>query len=71
MHLILDQIWRQSEGIARMLRSWRPMDLLFIPLALIIVWWVVLWWGEETVFRRSVESCAWKSWESWVFEITV
>ena len=57
-------------GVVKMLRSWRPTDLLVIPLVMITVWWVVLWWGEEVVFRRSVESCAWGSWESWVFSTT-
>lgn len=48
-----------------MIRSWRPKDILGIPLALTIIWLVALWWGEEAVFRRSVEACAWDRWESW------
>ncbi|KAF6229869.1 hypothetical protein HO133_004206 [Letharia lupina] len=60
-----NEIWRRSLGIVGMLRSWRPRDLLGIPLALIIIWWVVLWWGEEVVFRHSVENCVWSNWESW------
>lgn len=64
-----NEIWRRSLGIVGMLRSWRPRDLLGIPLALIIIWWVVLWWGEEVVFRHSVENCVWSNWESWVCQI--
>lgn len=60
-------IWRRSLG---RLGSWRPRDLLVIPLALIIIWSMVLWWGEEVVFRRSLESCAWSNWESWVFQLS-
>lgn len=68
-HVDWNQLWRRSLGILGRLRSWRPRDFLGIPLALIIVWWVVLWWGEEVVFRRSVEACAWRNWESWVRQI--
>lgn len=68
-HVDWKQICRRSLGSIRRLRSWRLKDLLGIQLALIIVWWVVLWWGEEVVFRRSVEACAWGEWESWVCHI--
>ncbi len=51
--------------LIEMIRSWRPKDILGIPLALTIIWLVALWWGEEAVFRRSVEACAWDRWESW------
>lgn len=34
--------------------------------ALIMVWLFTLWWGERTVFRDSVRSCAWDGWERWV-----
>ena len=52
--------------LLRRLLSWRPRDLLSIPLALIILWYIALWWGEEAVFRRKVAGCAWKGWENWV-----
>lgn len=56
-------IWRQIIGI---LRSWRPRQILGLPLVLIATWMLVLWWGEEIIFRRNVESCAWGRWENWV-----
>ncbi len=46
--------------------TWKPRDLLGIPLALIIIWGIVLWWGEEAVFRGKVEDCTWDRWETWV-----
>ena len=46
--------------------SWRPRDLLGIPIILIVLWGIVLWWGEEAIFRRKVEDCTWDRWESWV-----
>lgn len=68
------QIWEQFgrplllSGIQllRGLMSWRPRELLGIPLVFIFLWGFVLWWGEEAVFRRKVQDCAWNRWESWV-----
>lgn len=34
--------------------------------AIILLWILTLWWGERTVFRESIEACAWENWESWV-----
>lgn len=48
-----------------MLKSWRPRDIFGIPLALILIWMVALWWGEEEVLKRSVDACTWNHWESW------
>ena len=33
---------------------------------LILFWFWMLWWGERTVFRESLESCSWENWEKWV-----
>lgn len=33
---------------------------------LVLLWVLTLWWGERTVFRDSVDSCVWQSWEKWV-----
>ena len=63
------EVRRRSWGIIRTIRSWQPKNLLYVPLALIVIWWVVLWWGEEVVFRRSVEDCSWSNWESWVLQV--
>lgn len=59
------EVRRRTWGILRTIRSWQPKNLLYVPLALIVIWWMVLWWGEEVVFRRSVEDCTWSNWESW------
>lgn len=45
---------------------WKLRSLLDVRLALIILWILLLWWGEEAVFRRGVKGCAWDRWESWV-----
>ena len=58
-----NQQWARAVEI---LRAWNPRDLLGVPLVLIIIWMVVLWWGEEAIFRRKVEDCVWDRSESWV-----
>lgn len=60
------QLWWLCRQLLNTLMSWRPRDLLFTPLVLIIVWVVVLWWGEEAVFTRKVQDCSWDRWETWV-----
>ena len=57
---------QQWSRAVEMLRAWKPKELLGLPLVLIIIWMLVLWWGEEAIFRRKVEDCAWDRWESWV-----
>ena len=57
---------REWSRAVKMLGAWNPRELLGIPLVLIIIWMLVLWWGEEAIFRRKVEDCAWDRWESWV-----
>lgn len=47
--------------------SWRPRDILGIPLILVILWAIALWWGEEAVFRNTVDGCTWNRWENWVY----
>ncbi|KAL4938225.1 hypothetical protein BDV06DRAFT_201387 [Aspergillus oleicola] len=39
--------------------------LLTVMNGLIVLWICTLWWGERSVFRDSVESCAWGAWEQW------
>lgn len=33
---------------------------------LVVLWWVVLYWGERGVFNGNVDSCSWDKWENWV-----
>ncbi|KAH8906027.1 putative frost protein [Coniochaeta sp. PMI_546] len=39
--------------------------LLSFPHALVVVWVLLLLWGERWVFHSRVESCHWSSWENW------
>ena len=54
-----------TENLINMFRSWRPKKLLSIPITLVFIWMVALWWGEQAIFRRSISACAWDNWESW------
>ena len=45
---------------------WSPRSLLSLPHLFIVVWWVVLLWGERWVFKSAVEECRWENWERWV-----
>ncbi|MCJ1391711.1 hypothetical protein MMC18_004576 [Xylographa bjoerkii] len=34
-------------------------------IGLVLIWILILWWGERRVFQSSIQSCAWDSWEAW------
>lgn len=44
--------------------SWRR--LLTLANVLVVLWWVVLYWGEKGTFNGTIESCSWDKWENWV-----
>lgn len=47
--------------------TWRIVKRIFtVSNGLVLLWVLTLWWGERTVFRDSVDSCVWQSWEKWV-----
>ena len=52
--------------LVRVLLSWRPKELLYLPLTLILMWGVSLWLGEEAIFKHKIEDCSWDRWEAWV-----
>ncbi|CAI6331531.1 unnamed protein product [Periconia digitata] len=31
----------------------------------VVVWWVVVYWGERSAIPSSIEACRWDSWEKW------
>ncbi|KAI4118051.1 MAG: hypothetical protein LQ345_001816 [Seirophora villosa] len=44
---------------------WQWRSRLLLPAALVVIWMIVLWWGEVHVFRNSVDRCHWRTWERW------
>lgn len=40
--------------------------LLSFPHMLVLIWIVVLMWGERWIFDSKVADCDWDNWEKWV-----
>ncbi|KAF4266511.1 hypothetical protein CNMCM8812_002712 [Aspergillus fumigatus] len=50
---------------------WRFVRRVFtVPIALILLWFWTLWWGERTVFQESLDKCVWDKWEKWPRDAT-
>jgi hypothetical protein len=66
------QLWDQP-GL-RIQRTWRqlqhfrfhPRAIFNLPNLCILLWIVVLLWGERWVFTSSITACEWTGWENWV-----
>ncbi|KAA6415346.1 MAG: manganese ion homeostasis (Fr) [Lasallia pustulata] len=50
--------------------AWGLRHIAKVPLALILLWVIVLWWGERSVFRYSIAACDWDTWERWPEDAT-
>lgn len=58
---------RSSDGIDMKTLVARVVRCIFsVKNALILLWCFTLWWGERTVFRDTLATCAWNNWEKWV-----
>jgi len=51
--------------------DWSFKRLLTLVNALVLLWWVVLYWGERGIFNGAVDSCSWDRWETWVCYIAL
>jgi ethanolamine phosphate phosphodiesterase len=65
------QLWDQPS--LRIQRIWRRLQhrfhlraILNLPNLCILLWIVVLLWGERWVFSSSIIACKWAGWENWV-----
>jgi hypothetical protein len=52
--------WQQLQ------QRFNPRSLLSLPHLCILVWLIVLLWGERWVFESSTKACQWRNWERWV-----
>ncbi|KAK3996429.1 putative cell division control protein [Cladorrhinum sp. PSN332] len=69
------RFWRErgrrmaQAGVVTMARRTRQNlaynRVFSVPHLFVIVWVVVLLWGERWVFHSSVEDCHWSNWENW------
>lgn len=58
--------------VAHQLRRNLVISRLFsFPHVLVILWAVVLMWGERWVYHTTVEKCHWSNWEKWVRKPTL
>lgn len=57
---------RVPRGLRHWTERWHPRRLLSLPHLLILVWLLVLLWGERWVFESSIKACEWGRWERWV-----
>jgi hypothetical protein len=46
--------------------DWSFRRLFTLVNALVLLWWVVLYWGERGIFNAAINSCSWDRWEDWV-----
>ncbi|KAI2626046.1 hypothetical protein GGS26DRAFT_189425 [Hypomontagnella submonticulosa] len=46
-------------------RNLTPRRLLSFPHLLVVLWMLIMLWGERWVFASRVQSCDWDHWEDW------
>ena len=57
---------RIPRGLRHWTERWHPRRLLNLPHLLVLVWLLVLLWGERWVFESAIKTCEWGRWERWV-----
>ncbi|TVY28309.1 Cell division control protein [Lachnellula hyalina] len=50
--------------------NWNWRALASLPHLFVVIWVLVLWWGERWVFWDAVRECEWGRWERWPKEAT-
>ncbi|EAT88473.2 hypothetical protein SNOG_04713 [Parastagonospora nodorum SN15] len=55
--------WQSYTAVRR--ADWSFRRWFTLANALVVLWWVVLYWGERGAFDGSIESCSWDRWENW------
>lgn len=50
---------------ARLHGRWNLRSFLTLGKFLTVLWFLLLYWGERSIFRNSVDSCEWSNWENW------
>lgn len=47
-------------------RNLVPRRLISFPHLLVLIWMLIVLWGERWIFESKVADCAWSDWEKWV-----
>ncbi|PMD38279.1 hypothetical protein L207DRAFT_492010 [Hyaloscypha variabilis F] len=61
---------RIPRGLRHWSERWHLKRLLNLPHLLVLVWLVVLLWGERWVFQSAIKTCEWGRWERWPKDAT-
>lgn len=61
-----DEDQKYTKPISPVQNIWRGKLPSKTHIGLIVIWIVVLWWGEKGAFSASISSCRWNIWEQWV-----
>ena len=59
-------IYRVKPFVEKRITKGRWRNVLSLANALVVIWWVVVYWGERGAFNSAVRSCNWNTWENWV-----
>jgi ethanolamine phosphate phosphodiesterase len=64
--------WSVTMQVAAVLRAnLAARRLLSFPHLLVVLWMLVLLWGERWTFTSQIQSCDWDHWEDWVSLLAV
>lgn len=67
VHHILPAISGTAQQCRAGLRGrWNLRSFLTLGKILTVLWFFLLYWGERSIFRNSVDGCEWSNWENWV-----
>lgn len=61
--------WRPPKSLRQIQGNWNLRRLLSLPHIFVVLWVLLLLWGERWVFQRSIEDCEWGKWERWVRQL--
>jgi hypothetical protein len=62
-----EMAWNMARRVAARVRAnLAPRRLLNFPHLLVVLWMLVLLWGQRWAFTSNVQSCDWDHWEKWV-----
>jgi hypothetical protein len=53
-------------SVHRLRQNMTYRRVVSFPHMLVLVWVVIMLWGERWAFHSKVESCRWEKWEKWV-----
>ncbi|KAH6638310.1 hypothetical protein C7974DRAFT_462528 [Boeremia exigua] len=58
-------LYRVKPLVARSVAQGRWKRVFSLANALVVVWWMAVYWGERAAFDSAVGSCNWDAWEDW------